>query len=102
MPQTLHTLWTSLPTLWASLPDYVRSTVWIVIVTVVLILCVAFLTLWERKVIGWMQLRRGPNRVRIFGLLPGLGQPFADVIKLLIKEVVIPIKANKILFDSRR
>ncbi len=98
MPQTLHTLWTSLPTLWASLPDYVRSTVWIVIVTVVLILCVAFLTLWERKVIGWMQLRRGPNRVRIFGLLPGLGQPFADVIKLLIKEVVIPIKANKILF----
>ena len=71
VPQTLHTLWTSLPTLWASLPDYVRSTVWIVIVTVVLILCVAFLTLWERKVIGWMQLRRGPNRVRIFGLAAG-------------------------------
>ena len=98
MPQTLHNFWTSLPSLWASLPDYVRSTVWILIVTVALILSVAMLTLWERKVIGWMQLRRGPNRVRIFGLLPGVGQPFADVIKLLIKEVVIPIKANKILF----
>src|SRR5450432_2933858 len=56
------------------------------------------LTLWERKVIGWMQLRRGPNRVRIFGLLPGVGQPFADVFKLLMKEVIIPAKANKFLF----
>ncbi len=84
--------------LWDSLPAYVHSTVWILVVTVALILCVAFLTLWERKVIGWMQLRRGPNRVRILGLLPGFGQPFADVIKLLIKEVVIPARANKILF----
>ena len=58
-----------------------------------LILSVAFLTLWERKVIGWMQLRRGPNRVRIFGLVPGLGQPFADVIKLLIKEVDHPARS---------
>ena len=56
------------------------------------------LTLWERKVIGWMQLRRGPNRVRIFGLLPGVGQPFADVFKLLMKEVIIPAKSNKLLF----
>ena len=98
MLQRLHTLWASLPSLWAALPDYVRTTVWILIVTVALILSVAFLTLWERKVIGWMQLRRGPNRVRVFGLLPGIGQPFADVLKLLIKEVVIPAKANKILF----
>src|SRR5580698_554169 len=45
-----------------------------------------------------MQLRRGPNRVRIFGLLPGLGQPFADVFKLLLKEVIIPVRANRFLF----
>jgi NADH-quinone oxidoreductase subunit H len=83
---------------WASLPGIARTTVWIVIITVVLILCVAFLTLWERKVIGWMQLRRGPNRVRLLGLFPGLGQPFADVFKLLTKEVVIPTNANKLLF----
>src|SRR5438105_447760 len=81
-----------------SLPDYARSTAWILVITVVLIICVALLTLWERKVIGWMQLRRGPNRVRILGLFPGLGQPFADVVKLLTKEVIIPTNANKVLF----
>jgi NADH-quinone oxidoreductase subunit H len=81
-----------------ALPDYAQSTVWILVITVALIISVALLTLWERKVIGWMQLRRGPNRVRIFGLLPGLGQPFADVFKLLMKEVVIPANSNKLLF----
>ncbi|MGB6449521.1 MAG: NADH-quinone oxidoreductase subunit NuoH [Steroidobacteraceae bacterium] len=83
---------------WLGLPVFARSTAWIVIVTVALILCVAYLTLWERKVIGWMQLRRGPNRVRIFGLFPGAGQPFADVFKLLLKEVIVPASSNKILF----
>ena len=85
---------------WAALPSYVRDTAWILVVTVVLILCVAFTTLWERKVIGWMQLRKGPNRVGSlpFGFLPGIFQPFADVIKLLIKEVVIPSASNKVLF----
>ena len=84
--------------LWASLPDYAHATVWILVITVCLILSVAFLTLIERKVIGWMQLRRGPNRVSFFGFFPGLAQPFADVFKLLLKEVVIPTKANKFLF----
>jgi NADH-quinone oxidoreductase subunit H len=88
----------TLSTAWSSLPDYGRSTVWILVITVALIISVALLTLIERKVIGWMQLRRGPNRVAIFGLFPGLGQPFADVVKLLLKEVVIPARANKFLF----
>jgi NADH-quinone oxidoreductase subunit H len=79
-------------------PDYARSTAWIIVITVVLIISVALLTLWERKVIGWMQLRRGPNRVRIFGLLPGVGQPFADVVKLLMKEVVVPANSSRFLF----
>jgi NADH-quinone oxidoreductase subunit H len=88
----------SLGNLWLQLPPYVHSTAITLLLTVVLILSVAYLTLWERKVIGWMQMRIGPNRVRIFGFLPGMGQPFADVIKLLIKEIVIPARANKILF----
>lgn len=80
-------------------PTYMVSTYWILVVTISLILCVAFTTLWERKVIGWMQLRKGPNRVgSIFGFVPGIFQPFADVIKLLIKEVVIPSASNKVLF----
>ena len=87
---------------WNNLPDYVQSTLQstglILAVTIVLILSVAFLTLWERKLIGWMQVRKGPNRVGIFGFFPGLGQPFADVVKLLIKEVVLPARANKLLF----
>jgi NADH-quinone oxidoreductase subunit H len=87
---------------WNSLSDYGRTTVWTTVwtiaITICLILSVAFLTLWERKVIGWMQLRRGPNRVRILGMFPGMGQPFADVVKLLCKEVIIPANANKFLF----
>jgi NADH-quinone oxidoreductase subunit H len=83
---------------WASLPSYVHSTLITVLLMIILILSVAYLTLWERKLIGWMQMRLGPNRVRIFGMLPGMGQPFADVIKLLIKEIVMPARANKLLF----
>ena len=81
-------------------PEVLKTTFWVVGVTVALILSVAFTTLWERKVIGWMQLRKGPNRVGSlpFGILPGIFQPFADVIKLLIKEVVIPAESNKVLF----
>jgi len=66
----------------------------IVVIAVPLILSVAYLTLAERKVIGWMQVRIGPNRVGPFGLL----QPFADVFKLLFKEVIIPAGADKRLF----
>ena len=63
-------------------------------ITIPLILCVAYLTYAERRVIGLMQLRRGPNVVGPFGLL----QPIADAVKLLFKEPIIPTHADKILF----
>jgi NADH-quinone oxidoreductase subunit H len=66
----------------------------IVAILVPLILSVAYLTLWERKLIGWMQIRLGPNRVGPIGLL----QPFADVLKLLFKEIILPTNASKALF----
>ena len=66
----------------------------ILAILVPLILAVAYYTYAERKVIGWMQVRKGPNRI---GPL-GLAQPFADVFKLLLKEIVIPENANKFLF----
>ena len=66
----------------------------ILMITIPLILSVAYLTYAERKVIASMQLRRGPNVVGPFGLL----QPIADAVKLMFKEIILPSKANKILF----
>jgi len=72
----------------------------IVAIVVPLMLCVAYLTLWERKVIGWIQVRIGPNRVTFFGIpwLGGLAQPIADGLKLLAKEIIVPTGASKFLF----
>ena len=72
----------------------VWTVVKIIAIAIPLILGVAYLTLAERKVIGYMQVRIGPNRVGPFGLL----QPFADGLKLLYKETVIPSGANRFVF----
>ena len=78
----------------------VVMTAQIVAVMMSVIVSVAMMTYAERKVIGFIQVRIGPNQVRIFGLpfLKGLAQPFADVIKLLLKEVIVPAESDKFLF----
>jgi NADH-quinone oxidoreductase subunit H len=76
--------------LWAVVWSFVK----IVAVLLPLLLCVAYLTLWERKAIGWSQIRPGPNRVGPLGLL----QPIADAVKLIFKEIIRPRAANPGLF----
>ena len=66
----------------------------VIVIAVPLIIAVAYLTYAERKVIGWMQVRIGPNRVGPLGLL----QPFADVLKMLFKEIIVPSGASRALF----
>jgi NADH-quinone oxidoreductase subunit H len=82
----------------AFLPQWMQVVVYYGVVALVLfitvILCMAFLTLAERRVIGSIQARIGPNRVGPMGF----GQPFADVLKLMLKEIVIPSSSSKFLF----
>ena len=81
--QTLGAAW---PALWALAR--------IVAIVVPILLLVAYLTYWERKLIGWMHIRIGPNRVGPMGLL----QPIADAVKLIFKEVITPTQADKWLY----
>ena len=67
---------------------------YIVAIVLPLIIAVAMFVYWERKVVGWMHVRLGPNQVGPLGLL----QAFADVVKLLVKEVIQPTKANRFLY----
>lgn len=87
------------------LPESIVALVIVLVKILVLVLplmgAVAYLTWAERKVIGFMQVRIGPNRVGFFGLkLWGLGQPIADAVKLLFKETIFPANANRFLFIS--
>ena len=79
---------------WAAVQTVIWTLIKIMLLVVPLMLGVAYLTYAERKIIGWMQVRIGPNRVGPLGLL----QPIADAVKLLMKEIIIPSGANKGLF----
>ena len=90
----LETMTTQGEFIFGPLWPLVWALVRIVVIVLPMFACVAYLTLWERKLIGWMHSRMGPNRVGPLGLL----QPIADSLKLLLKEVIQPIRANKVLF----
>ena len=92
MIEQLNALGASLlgPTLWLVVWTLIK----IVVLVAPLMGCVAYLTLWERKAIGWTQIRPGPNRVGPYGLLT----PIADAVKLIFKEIIRPTAASKGLF----
>ncbi|KQW43688.1 MULTISPECIES: NADH-quinone oxidoreductase subunit NuoH [unclassified Roseateles] len=90
----IDTLYQNGASLLGGLWPLVWSLMKIIAVVAPLMICVAYLTLWERKAIGWSQIRPGPNRVGPFGLLT----PIADAVKLIFKEIIRPTAAHKGLF----
>ena len=81
-------------TIWNQIPELLQIVIKIVAIIAPIMLSVAYLTLAERKIIGYIQVRIGPNRVGPRGLL----QPIADGLKLMMKEIIIPTNANRFLF----
>lgn len=79
---------------WQDVVTLVWTLIKVILIIAPLLLIVAYVTFWERKVIGWMQVRIGPNRVGPWGLI----QPIADGLKLMLKEVTIPSGADKSVF----
>ena len=79
---------------WDWMPEALQVLIKIVAIVAPLMLAVAYTTYAERKVISYMQVRIGPNRVGPRGWL----QPIADAVKLMFKEIVIPTNANRFLF----
>ncbi len=93
MPEWILYLLDFLPD-WDWLHALLIALIKVVAIVAPLMLAVAYLTFAERKLIGYMQIRVGPNRVGP----RGWGQPIADAVKLLLKEIVVPAKSNKYLF----
>ena len=94
MADFLNLVTTQGQAIFASLWPLVWALVRIAIIVLPMFGAVAYLTLWERKLIGWMHIRLGPNRVGPLGLL----QPIADALKLLMKEIISPAQASKVLY----
>ena len=94
MDNFLNLVTTQGEAIFGSLWPLVWALVRIVIIVLPMFAAVAYMTLWERKLIGWMHIRLGPNRVGPLGLL----QPIADALKLLMKEIISPTQASKVLY----
>jgi NADH-quinone oxidoreductase subunit H len=99
----MEAIFTTAADVWGWFPAWFQAVAsnlfYILLIVVPLMLSVAYVTYAERRIIGFMQIRKGPNRVGFFGFkFWGLGQPIADGMKLAFKEIILPTNANVYLF----